>query len=78
MAESVSLSPNFISYSSQVNQQPYAFEKISERTLTETVSFSLTIGTTPIVKSSLKVLTAFKYRVRCHDGMSAVVVSYYH
>lgn len=33
-------------------------------TLTDTVSFSLTIGTTPIYNSSLNVLTAFKYLVR--------------
>ena len=32
-------------------------------TLTETVSFSFTIGTTPIDSNSLKVLTAFRYRV---------------
>ena len=36
-------------------------------TLTETVSFSFTIGTTPIDKSSESVLTAFKYRVRCRS-----------
>jgi hypothetical protein len=33
-------------------------------TLTETVSFSFTMGTTPIESSSLNVLTAFKYLVR--------------
>lgn len=33
-------------------------------TLTETVSFSLTMGTTPIARSSLKVLTALRYLVR--------------
>ena len=31
--------------------------------LTEMVSFSLTMGTTPRLSSSLKVLTAFRYRV---------------
>ena len=35
-----------------------------ERTLTEMVSFSFTIGTTPMDKSSLKVLTALRYLVR--------------
>ena len=34
------------------------------RTLTEIVSFSFTIGTTPIDKSSLNVLTALRYLVR--------------
>ena len=37
------------------------------RTLTEIVSFSFTMGTTPILKSSLIVFTAFKYRVRCQQ-----------
>jgi hypothetical protein len=35
-----------------------------ERTITETVSFSLTMGTTPIESSFLSVFTAFKYLVR--------------
>jgi hypothetical protein len=43
-------------------------------TLTEMVSFSLTMGTTPILSNSLKVLTAFKYRVRYRHGMSAAFV----
>ena len=33
-------------------------------TLTDTVSFSFTIGTTPMDKSSLNVLTALRYLVR--------------
>ena len=34
------------------------------RTLTEMVSFSFTIGTTPMNNSSLNVLTALRYLVR--------------
>ena len=34
-------------------------------TLTDTVSFSFTMGTTPMDSNSLNVLTAFRYRVLC-------------
>jgi len=39
-------------------------EGVEELTETETVSFSLTMGTTPIESNSVKVLTALRYRVR--------------
>ena len=62
------MSPNFISYIT-LNQQAQK-KKENRRTLTEIVSFSFTIGTTPILKSSLIVFTAFKYRVRCQKCVS--------
>jgi hypothetical protein len=51
-------------------QLAYQRNKKHRRTLTEIVSFSFTIGTTPILKSSLIVFTAFKYRVRCQKRVS--------
>ena len=62
MADKVSLSPNLISYARFSTTQKNA--KDTSLTLTDTVSFSFTMGTTPIDKSSLNVFTAFRYRVR--------------
>ena len=62
MAESVSLSPNLISYKmAWVNTRfGRSSEEITIHTLTEIVSFSFTIGTTPIDSSSDRVFTAFR------------------
>lgn len=84
MADSVSLSPNLISYSKHVSTQASStlpnrssprfsaarwavdgIRVVPKLTETETVSFSLTMGTTPMVSSSLNVFCALRYRVRC-------------
>jgi hypothetical protein len=69
IAERVSLSPNFISYGLQ-GELGAKRENEAIRTLTDTVSFSFTIGTTPIDISSLNVFPAFKYLVRCVRTLS--------
>lgn len=61
IADSVSLSPNLISYNQ--GQAWSRFNGEEARTLTDTVSFSFTIGTTPIESSSLSVFTALRYLV---------------
>lgn len=68
IADNVSLSPNLISCNRNLINVFIEKKFLGERTLTDTVSFSFTIGTTPIDSSSLKVLTAFRYRVRCRRG----------
>lgn len=61
IADRVSLSPNLISYSMNIMiMWLYMNLRPSRLTLTDTVSFSFTIGITPIDMSSLNVFTAFK------------------
>lgn len=74
IAESVSLSPNLISYAlGQSMGKQTAIPRTL--TLTEMVSFSFTMGTTPMEISSLNVLTAFRYRVRCYQGFGMCYMS---
>lgn len=63
MADNVSLSPNLISCIQIVRVYSHTIDE-SQLTLTETVSFSFTMGTTPMDKSSLNVFTALRYLVR--------------
>lgn len=65
MADNVSLSPNLISYRTPFNTSDQDSSSTGTRTLTEIVSFSFTIGTTPMDNSSFSVFTALRYRVRC-------------
>lgn len=55
--------PVRFSHKRTVQEQGWIKAK-GRHTLTEMVSFSFTIGTTPIDNSSLKVLTALRYLVR--------------
>ncbi len=72
----MSLSPNLISYSPRRSDCD-ATTMREVLTLTDTVSFSFTMGTTPIDSSSLNVLTAFRYLVRCAGSARKAVETFH-